>query len=78
MLAMSRAVEVRRLSGDKWCSIIATENMRGQDLKLVIARKLKICECRLDLIAGKYTVVSLIFCMPFHEVRMPVDLLPQT
>ena len=56
MLAMSRAVEVRRLSGDVWCRIIATENLRGQDLKLVFARKLKICECRLDLVAGYYRV----------------------
>ena len=56
MFAMSRAVEVRKLSGDKWCSIMATEHMCGQDLKLILARKLKICECRLDLAAGKYTV----------------------
>ena len=53
---MSQVVEVRKLSGDKWCSIMATEDMCGQDLKLLIARKLKICECRLDLVAGNYRV----------------------
>ena len=72
---MSQMVEVRKMSGEEWCSVLTTEALRGQDLKHVIARKMKVCECRLVLVAGKYKVRNRTPMVKIRKWVQPLNIL---
>ena len=54
---MTYVFEVKGMSGDTLCHITTSpQDEHGRDLKVRVATKTGICECRLDLVAGAVRV----------------------
>ena len=54
---MTYEFEVKGMTGDTLCHITtSTHDAYGRDLKVSVANKLGICECRLDLVAGPHRI----------------------